>query len=73
LSTQDLFFGYTYFRGPEGSQKPGQDLAQPPTIAWRDTQMNVEKTPVPEAVRWANDVLADAGCNRPEATSGDTW
>jgi hypothetical protein len=73
LSTHDLFFGYTHFRGPEGRQKPVQDLAQPPTIVWRDKQMNVEETPVPEAVCWANDVLADAGCNRPEATPGDTW
>jgi hypothetical protein len=35
--------------------------------------MNVEETPVPEAVCWANDVLADAGGNRHEATPGDTW
>ena len=54
-------------------KRRGQDLAQPPSIVWRGKQMNVEQTPVPEAVCWANDVLADAGCNRHEATPGDTW
>src|SRR6266571_1684865 len=30
-------------------KKRAKDLAQPPAIVWRDKQMNVEETPVPEA------------------------
>jgi hypothetical protein len=55
------------------AKKRNKDLAQPPPIVWRDKQVIVEETPVLEAVREANSVLADAGCNRQEATPGDTW
>jgi hypothetical protein len=36
--------GYTQFVVPRNHKQRGQDLAQPPTIAWRGKQMNVEET-----------------------------
>jgi hypothetical protein len=55
--------GYTDFRDHKDHKKTGQDLAQPPPIAWRDKQMYVEQTPVPGSGSHAN-----SGMRTPDAT-----
>ena len=49
-STQVEILRYTIFVVLWDHARTGQDLAQSPTIVWRGKQMNVEETPVPEAV-----------------------
>jgi hypothetical protein len=50
-STQALILRYTHSRGHlVAAKRRNKDLAQPPTIVWRDKQVNVEETPVLEAV-----------------------